>query len=519
MKKIIITLVTALFFSINLFFNAKAANSYYIIEDSEFAYKDIFILESGYYLLSQSREYIDSSMFKGDFEGGIREKGDALTLSEVKNIITIDSEHETYVTEMINQMNSDFYNSFDDDIYVLKVNSYALFTNLVGTYLEHFYIYGYKTSTKSDLTISGNMTHFVSVDSPTPLSEIKGRYSAYDNVDKDITSNIVFETNYDETNNKLGKYYIMATVSDNAGHETVAIDYIIVKDFTAPTISLNEDTIYVDVHTEFTSTQALEHFIVTDNYTATDNIKKVVTSDTYSNNYNTVGTYSISCYAVDEGGNKSETKTLTIVVRDQIKPTISLKAGGDTVVSDHVLSDSEILALLEVSDNYYSLEIEDVSIVENNCTGEQGKYYLIKVSITDGSGNVGESTFNYYLSDTISPIIRVDKTLYIEYGKTYTNEQIINMLKEAGIISLDATTVNISTRYIETTEKEEIYELTYQEILEDGTINEGTVMLTYFSLVEIPKDNNNYAWLFLLLIPIVIGLGYIVKRKFNHAKI
>ena len=466
MKKIILSLF--LLFSITSI-NANASNSYCMINDIEFDQNDSLILESGYYILSQSMEYIDSTMFKGDFQGGIRSSGDKLTLADVKSKVFVNSEHESNINQMLNEINYDFNDYFYDDIYILKVNSSAIFINLCGTYLEHFFVYGYKISPKSDMTISGNMTHFISVDNMLPLDQIKARYSAYDNVDKDISNRLEFESNYNQ-NNTVGKYYIIASVSDLAGNRTVSIDYIIVKDLTNPTIYLEQSPYIVNVYDEITTNQILNNFIVNDNFSPKDKLVKTIVENTYQDQFNKVGEYTISCYVSDENKNRSDIVSLKVIVQDNINPVITLTAGGSTIIANHVLNNDEIKALLTVTDNYYSLSPNEITITSNTCTGEQGKNYQLTVTITDGSGNVGESTFDYYLSDTVSPIIRVEKTLYVEYGKEYTNEQIIQMLKDAGLINIDSTNVSISTKYKETINNQEIYELTYKEITVNGEL-------------------------------------------------
>ena len=85
-----------------------------MINDIEFDQNDSLILESGYYILSQSMEYIDSTMFKGDFQGGIRSSGDKLTLADVKSKVFVNSEHESNINQMLNEINYDFNDYFYD---------------------------------------------------------------------------------------------------------------------------------------------------------------------------------------------------------------------------------------------------------------------------------------------------------------------------------------------------------------------------------------------------------------------
>ena len=75
------------------------------------------------------------------------------------------------------------------------------------------------------------------------------------------------------------------------------------------------------------------------------------------------------------------------------------------------LQEEEILALFEVSDNYYDLSPADLVIVSNTCTGEEGKEYVLTLSLTDGSNNTREETFKYILMIHIL-LLSVLKKLY-----------------------------------------------------------------------------------------------------------
>ena len=99
---------------------------------------------------------------------------------------------------------------------------------------------------------------------------------------------------------------------------------------------------------------------------------------------------------------------------DTTKPTISLKGGGDKIQTNHVLQEEEILALFEVSDNYYDLSPADLVIVSNTCTGEEGKEYVLTLSLTDGSNNTREETFKYILE---KEKILASETIFIDDNK------------------------------------------------------------------------------------------------------
>ncbi|MDE6655403.1 MAG: DUF5011 domain-containing protein, partial [Anaeroplasmataceae bacterium] len=462
----------------------------------------------------------DRDNFKGDFDYYHQTSGtEYIDIQKIRN--ELDMEDFDFFLPVINEL-TDFLSKEDIKlfgIHAVNVLSYAVFHT--DDYLIMTCFGGQRKAPNTDCTISGNMTHFVDVNHPTSLNDIKARYHATDNVDGDITSRLSFETNYNPQNLKVGTYYLIVYVYDKAGHKTLTADLIRVKDFTAPTISLSKTEHTIEVHSNFTLEDAKKFFSATDNFTPQNQIQWKF-EDNYKNQFNTLGTYTITATAKDSDGNTSS-KTLTIHVKDTTKPTISLLTGGDTIYADHVLSDSEIKALLKVTDNYYTLSNTQINIIENTCTGAQGKEYRLKVSIMDGSNNVGEQIFKYYLLDTEYPIITVEKTLYIPMGYSYTNEQIIQMLQDAGI--LDAQTINVSLNSYEgiSTTDEGIYEISYIETLEDGSIKEGKIKLNVFSPAEhptedLPASQNNSWYFFLLLLPVGVAVvGVLIKNK-KHEK-
>mgnify|MGYP001026664671 FL=1 len=242
--------------------------------------------------------------------------------------------------------------------------------------------------------------------------------------------------------------------------------------------------------------------------------------DHLKNNLNKLGRYRYKLSARDLDGSCSDA-ILYINIVDTTKPTISLKGGGDKIQTNHVLQEEEILALFEVSDNYYDLSPADLVIVSNTCTGEEGKEYVLTLSLTDGSNNTREETFKYILNDTHSPIIRVEKTLFLPLGKTFSNSELLQMLKEAGIISMDAVDVSFSydTAIINS---EGVYDIKYTEITKDGKQIEGNVILNIFTPIQIPHKNTtrNYHYLWLLLLIPLISSGIIFYIKFKkHEKI
>ncbi len=518
MKKILYTLtMTLLFFCLiqNNLPKADAAVCEKTLFDNTVCKPgDYYILNKGYYIFVGESQVLESN-FKGDFAYFLVEGDTGIDTAVFGEEIPFDFQYHAQIQDIAQRMGDLVSeNTLKRGIAFLTVNSAAILN--INHELEHMFCnYLEVEETKQDLQISGGMTHFVNVDKRTPLLEIQNRYSARDNVDGDITNAIQFETNYVDTSSPIGTYYIMATVCDQAGNKISSVDYIIVRDFTPPFIHLIKNEIEQEVNQEFLSEEAKAYFSFEDNYTASEELK-IYFVDTYQDNYNTVGTYTISAYAKDKQGNISETKTLTIHIKDKTPPTILLAAGGNEITANHILTDEEIKALLLVEDNYDAISEENIRIIENTCNGEQGKRYQITIEAEDEAGNIGTNTFSYYLLDTTSPIIMVNQTLYIELGISYTSEQIIAMLKEAGILSPDATTVELSSSLIEEKSEEGIYTLYFTETMENGEIKNGSVKLHLFTPIKEAKEPQSPSFLWLwsfALLPILFGVIFFFRHK------
>ncbi|MDE6407342.1 MAG: hypothetical protein K2K48_05875 [Anaeroplasmataceae bacterium] len=521
MKFLVVTLIFFFCYGMKASFQADAAGELIqIYEDEDLDVHSAVVLNCGYYFFGCAGTQIDESSIKGDYDYLYQpEKSYQVDYQMIDEYFNIpDSIDLTVLGEAFCDSFGSM-NIYYNGIRIVHVKSYAVFfTDGEVVNLTCFGIQEHAPNTNT--SIAGNMTHFVDYDHPSSLSEIKSRYSATDNVDGNITSRIVFETNYDPEHAEIGAYYILLHVSDHAGHITYAADVIRVKDLTPPSIQLTKKEHTVEVNTVFTSADAKKFFTATDNQTSQKYLRWEY-KDEYNSQYNKLGTYTITGTVRDNDYNSSSA-ILTIHVVDTTKPNISLLAGGDTIYADHVLADDEIRALLKVTDNYYSLSNSKIQILENTCTGVQGKEYKLKVSITDGSNNVGEQIFKYYLTDTESPIIMVEKTLYIPLGATYTNEQIIQMLKEAGLISSQSADVSLIIEETIDAKNEGSYQITYIETLQDGSKKEGTVLLNVFSPVAASSDastQNPSSWYYLLLIlPVMVAVILIVLKKKKYEK-
>lgn len=534
MKRLFIVLtclLALLYCSYDSALSSEAATTYHAVVNGTISRNHCEVLSKGYYVLTAyCGLYADDIVgdAKAYYCDPYQEEDLWLSGTSFNNHISVDAQAWDDVCNMMEEVNSYYaneYGSYDfplEGFLFVRVDSLAILYPQNNNDSDLFNVFFYGTpAPQTEAGISGSKTHIVDVLQPLSLETIKARYTATDKVDGDITDRLVFETNYDPATTTVGSYYLLITVADHAGNTTSTADFIIVKDFEGPVVHLSQDVKVVEVGTVFTSEDAQKLFTYSDNYTKPEKIK-VHFDDNYNSAYNTLGQYRIWSNAIDEDGNVSQSKTLTIHVVDTQAPTVTLAGGGGKIISSTFLDDDEIRALLTVSDNYYSISNSEIQILSNTCDGSQGQDFVITVGVTDPSGNYFEGEFLYYITDSEAPIILVKDTLYIQKDVVLTNQQIIEMMRDLGIIGTTSV-VSLSSNYFEQSlPTENIYSISYQEIKEDGSIKEGSIQLEYFEPVppsasQKSTEKNNW-WVALLCMPLILIVGYFLLRKKHYEK-
>lgn len=212
------------------------------------------------------------------------------------------------------------------------------------------------------------------------------------------------------------------------------------KSNSTPTITLSKSIVTVEAGTPITTSFLMEEYFIVESSTTT---KLVIVEDTYQNQYDRLGIYSISCYALDAWNQKSTEVRLFVQVVDKTPPVIRLKTGGTTILADHSLSNQEIIELFEVSDNYDTLSKDQLRIVQNTCKDQMNKPYEIIVELTDNSGNKTIATFSYYLIEHPYQGIKIKDIISVEEMKDYTNEELLKNISNEPVEINPYTHTNI----------------------------------------------------------------------------
>lgn len=214
-------------------------------------------------------------------------------------------------------------------------------------------------------------------------------------------------------------------------------------------LTTTQDIIYVEAGTVLTTEMIIEeYFQIESSLPATLNI----ITDTYQSNSNQLGSFILVCQAKNSKNELSTKKRIIIQVHDTSSPQISLKKGGDTIVSAYCLTDEEIKDLFNISDQYdQTLTTNDIEILKNTCDGTYNKRFIIELKLSDSSGNTTIQSFNYYLvKDPYASIKLKDATPVQSMGFFTSHELNSNKL-------LDYTAINPNSyTYIHLENKENL---------------------------------------------------------------
>lgn len=285
---------------------------------------------------------------------------------------------------------------------------------------------------------NAELNYYVSVDSGYSLDTILKNVYVEDDQDGKINYTIS-QDNYSSNKNKLGDYIVKLYAVDNAGNENTLTVTIHVIDATAPVISGKNtwDSPMSSPITEATIRAGLS---------ANDNVDSsvVVTlkNDGFTGNEQKKGTYTIIYTATDSSDNTSADFSVTVNVKDDIKPVISGNNNYQYTASTAVADLAEQLkTLLKVNDNADSGLT--VSVKEDNYTDHRGTVgtYTIVYTAVDKSGNVADDyVVTIKVVDSEAPYFFVDKQFIgVDEAVTLTHAQIVDIILQQN--NIDTTQV------------------------------------------------------------------------------
>ncbi len=292
-----------------------------------------------------------------------------------------------------------------------------------------------------ELTLSGEAEYTLEVG--TVFAE--PGYVAIDNVDGDITANVMIAGTVDMSN--LGTYILTYTVLDGYQNEANAQRTIHVEDHTPPMLELLGES---------TVTHTITETYTDPGYTATDNYDGDLTAEVEvvgSVDANKKGTYEIT-YSVRDSSGNTTTVTRTVVVKDFKNPDIKLKGAGkiELLLGNDYMEPGYI-----ATDNYDGDITSKVSVsgtVNKNKVGT----YTLTYTVEDSSGNKTKVTRTVIYEEKEPPKLTLagDTNIILQAGIKY---------EEPGYTAIDNYDGNLTSA-----------------VMRSGTVNmykTGTYTLTY----------------------------------------
>lgn len=247
--------------------------------------------------------------------------------------------------------------------------------------------------TAPEIALLGSDTVYLEQCRNYPYAALEPHVVATDNVDGNITSQVVMTGSYDSC--MVGTYSFTYNVSDASGNMATPVSrtIIVVADTTEPVLTLQSPLIdTIEVYSSWTEP----------GYTATDNIGGNVTSSvivTGMVDTSQVGMYVLT-YTASDGANNITTATRVVHVVDQTAPTITLNGNAQETLA----LDSPYVELgVTAKDNYdLNLNVVTTGSVDIHAVGT----YTLQYCVTDQYGNGPVCiTREVTVVDTIAPNI------------------------------------------------------------------------------------------------------------------
>lgn len=326
-------------------------------------------------------------------------------------------------------------------------------TQMLLTYEEGLFPYGIEGYTKfyvyfelipfeNSVPIITGDTLVVNIDNPLPEATLRAEISAWDDLDGDITADLVLVGGTYESARLAGTlvvgntYTIIYEVEDSSSNVTQATINVEVVDITKPEFGIANTTTEIS----YTQTLDLEAFkanlIATDNYDDAEDLVINILSNTYTANKLVPGTYTVVYRAIDTSTNYRDI-TITVVVTDDVGPVITGPNNFNVPLSPKT-NISLILNQFTASDAIDGDVTSSIEVLSDDYTAAAAPgIYSVTIRFTDESGNTTNKTFTITMADGVPPILFITSGLLIGVNEiqTLTVEQIITLLETQGTIT------------------------------------------------------------------------------------
>ncbi len=237
--------------------------------------------------------------------------------------------------------------------------------------------------------------------------------TAFDNNDGDLTGNIEISGRVDS--NTVGIYTLFYYVMDSAGNNAILVSRTVnVVDTTAPIVTLNgQAQMVIELGSEFSDPGATAFDSNDGDLTGNIEISGRVDS-------NTIGTYTLFYYVMDNAGNNAIPATRTVNVVDTTAPTVTLNGQAQMVIAQGSEFSDPGATAFDSNDGDLTDSIEISGRVDSNTVGTYTLFYYVMDS---AGNNAVPATRTVTVTDLTVPVITLngDSNITISHGSSFSD--------------------------------------------------------------------------------------------------
>lgn len=265
--------------------------------------------------------------------------------------------------------------------------------------------------------------HIIDIDHPLSFEEIKKRYEAYDSVDGNISSDILFQSNYesDYANQqiKVFDYPLHISITNSRGKQCIWNDMISVRDFTAPIISSKESELFVDISQENLQEKMIQNLTINDNYDKEFNYSWMGLEEIKQGS----GTYMIGISVIDQSNNLSNVEYMKVHIQESVQRILSKKA----IYIENTSLDEKGLINEFLKNNSIQFSYKDITVTSHYLdTPQKNGTYQAEFKLTNEDGLCW--IYQCKIVNQVHNKTKKDKTMI------YLSSGIIGILLLVGII-------------------------------------------------------------------------------------
>jgi len=255
------------------------------------------------------------------------------------------------------------------------------------------------------ITLLGGAT--VVLDEGEPYAELG--FFAEDSLDGNLTTDVLVGGDTVDANRPSSYFVTYDVMNSRTVSATQAVRKVIVRDVTAPTLTLSGSNVIVhEARTPFIDPGAIANDVTDGNLTASI----IVGGDFVDSNH--LGLYVITYDVSDKAGNAAAGLTRTVTVRDGIAPVVSLFGESNATHEAGTLYHDPGATAYDA----FSGDLTDAISVSGDVNASEAGLYFLTFSVSDASGNIGQVVRAVNVVDTMPPILTLlgDLNVTVEAG-------------------------------------------------------------------------------------------------------